>query len=184
MTPSRPDKLIIVTERLRLRPWQESDIAPYSQINQDPLVMQHLRGVRLAEESRQHVADYRESLASYGYGNLAAELLETGQFVGCFGLSNLLDYMPIAPAVDIGWRLDRAFWGQGLASEAARACLADGLNRVGLKRIIAYTSTRNQRSISVMKAIGMTQVPNGDFNHPMIATNDPDCRHVLYEILA
>ena len=56
---------------------------------------------------------------------------------------------------EIGWWLAQAWWGQGLATEAARAGLRDGFERAGLKRIVAVALPANRASIHVMEKLGM-----------------------------
>ena len=58
--------------------------------------------------------------------------------------------------VEIGWAIARERWGEGLATEAARAVLADGFDRVGLPRVIGFSSPDNIASARVMKRLGMT----------------------------
>jgi len=56
---------------------------------------------------------------------------------------------------EIGWWLARHLWGRGLATEAARAALADALNRVGLKSVISIARPENEASIAIMKKLGL-----------------------------
>lgn len=175
---------ILETPRMWLRCWQAGDADPYATMNLDPEVMTFLRGTRSHDESLSHITDYRASLERHGYGNLVAEHKETGQFIGCIGLSDVPDYVPIAPAVDIGWRLRREFWGQGLASEGAKACLDHGLEHMGLKRIIAYTAEANLRSIRVIEKLGMSHAAHCDFDHPLMSATAPYCRQAVYEVYA
>jgi len=66
----------------------------------------------------------------------------------------------------IGWRLVRSAWGQGYATEAARAALLDAFTRVGLTEVLAYTSSDNTRSQSVMTRLGLERTPARDFSAP------------------
>jgi RimJ/RimL family protein N-acetyltransferase len=86
------------------------------------------------------------------------------------------------PAVEVGWRLDRLYWGHGFATEAARATLSDGFGRVGLTEIVSFTVPANERSIRVMERLGMTHDPADDFEHPRLPEGHRLCRHVLYRI--
>jgi RimJ/RimL family protein N-acetyltransferase len=60
-----------------------------------------------------------------------------------------------AAETEIGWWLARAWWGQGLATEAARVALTDGFERAGLNRIVAVALAANRPSIHVMEKLGM-----------------------------
>ena len=86
------------------------------------------------------------------------------------------------PAVEIGWRLDRPWWGHGYASEAARACLEYGFGPLGLTDIVSFTTTKNTRSRAVMERLGMTSDPAEDFDHPAVPEASPVRRHVLYRL--
>ena len=86
------------------------------------------------------------------------------------------------PAVEVGWRLASAYWGQGYATEGARASLEAAFTRLGLDDIVSITVPANARSRRVMERIGMTRDPNGDFDHPRLAEGDPLRRHLLYRI--
>jgi ribosomal-protein-alanine N-acetyltransferase len=86
------------------------------------------------------------------------------------------------PAVEIGWRLARRHQGFGYASEAARAVLAHGFERVGLDEIVSFTVPANTASRRVMEKIGMLRDPAGDFDHPSLPEGSPLRRHVLYRL--
>lgn len=57
--------------------------------------------------------------------------------------------------IEIGWWLARSWWGRGLATEAARAVLRDGFERVGRERIVAIAQPANTASIGIMRKLGM-----------------------------
>ena len=73
---------------------------------------------------------------------------------------------PIAGAPEMGWRLTRATWGQGYATEAAAAAIADGFQRLRFPEILAFTSPTNLRSQAVMRRLGMTRRAELDFDYP------------------
>ena len=86
------------------------------------------------------------------------------------------------PAVEIGWRLAAEHWGHGYATEAARAVLAFGFERLGLPEIVSFTTTANVRSRRVMEKLGMRHSPDDDFMHPLIPDGHPLRPHVLYRL--
>ena len=91
------------------------------------------------------------------------------------------EHLPIAPYTDIGWRLDRAAWGLGYATEAAAAVLRDGFERLGLNEIAAITAKANVRSRAVMERLGMIHDSVSDFDDAALGPNlDP--RTVVYRI--
>jgi ribosomal-protein-alanine N-acetyltransferase len=79
-----------------------------------------------------------------------------------------------------GWRLARPAWGQGYATEAARAAPAHGFTVIGLTEIVSFTAAGNLRSRAVMQRLGMTHNPADDFDHPHLPDCHPLRRHVLH----
>ena len=94
------------------------------------------------------------------------------------------DGMPMAGGIQVGWRIGRKFWGNGYATEAARAALTDGFDQIGASEIIAFTVVHNRPSRAVMERLGMQHDPADDFDHPRIAEGSPLRRHVLYRLTA
>jgi ribosomal-protein-alanine N-acetyltransferase len=86
--------------------------------------------------------------------------------------------------VEIGWRLARSSWGNGYATEAARAVLSFGFEEAGLSEVVSFTTVANQRSRAVMERIGMRRDPADDFDHPGLPLGHPQRPHVLYRIAA
>ena len=151
MTSSDP---AITTDRLTLRPYKDADLAPFAALNADPEVMEFLGGFGLSrEESDEIAAGANASFASDGYGKIAVERREDGEFLGFCGLSREIWY---PDDLEIGWRLARAHWGHGYATESARAWLAYAFDSLGVPRVIAIGDSPNLRSIAVMEKIGLT----------------------------
>ena len=86
------------------------------------------------------------------------------------------------PAVEIGWRIGSQFWRKGYATEAARAALEFGFEKIGLSEIVSFTVPANLRSIGVMEKIGMKRDVAGDFLHPKLPLDHRLSQHVLYRI--
>src|SRR5688500_789139 len=120
------------TPRLQLRQWRPSDREPFAALNADPVVMTHLPAPLTREES-DALADRCERLiAERGWGAWATEIRATGEFIGYVGLHIPRDDLPLSPCVEIMWRLARAQWGQGFATEAARGALRIGFEELAL----------------------------------------------------
>ena len=170
------------TERLVLRQWRQSDREPFALLNADPVVMEHFPGVLSRQESDIAVDRIETHFHEFGYGLWAVESTGEADFIGLVGLSVPTFDAPFMPAVEIGWRLDRAYWGRGFASEAARAALADGFQRIGLGEVVSFTVPANLRSIRVMQRLGMTRDPAEDFEHPRLPQGHRLRHHVLYRL--
>jgi RimJ/RimL family protein N-acetyltransferase len=171
----------INTERLIMRGWRESDVAPWAAMNADPEVRQYLGPPLTAEQAAARMVNYQDDLDRYGFGIWAVEVRASGEFIGFTGLDPVDDGMPFT-GTELGWRLARAAWGHGYATEAALAALRYGFDIMGLPEIVAVTVTRNLRSQAVMRRIGMTTDPAEDFDHPDVE-EDSLRRHVLYRKL-
>jgi len=174
--------MTILTERLLLRTWRESDLAPFAELNADPVVMEHFPATMTREESDAMVARIEASHAENGHCFYAAELRATGEFMGFIGLHRPVWEAHFTPCVEIGWRLARPFWGLGYASEGARVALRHGFDVLGLDEIVAVTVPANERSQAVMRRLGMTRDPADDFDHPRVPQDCPQVRHVLYRL--
>jgi ribosomal-protein-alanine N-acetyltransferase len=174
---------VLVTERLLLRRWRPADLEPFAALNADPEVMEYFPSTLTRAESDALVQRIEAQFDELGYGLWAVEVRETGSFVGFTGLALQTFPAHFTPAVEVGWRLARPAWGQGYASEAARAALTYGFD-AGLDEVVSITSTTNLRSQRVMQRIGMTRDPADDFVHPQRPPGDPLAPHVLYRIRA
>ncbi|MCP2335911.1 GNAT family N-acetyltransferase [Actinomadura rupiterrae] len=172
------------SERLLLRRWRDEDRAPYAALNADPEVMKHFPDVMTREESDAQLDRFDAAIEERGFGFWALEVADTGRFVGVTGLSVPRFTAHFTPTVEIGWRLGRDAWGRGYASEAARRCLDFAFADLELPEVVAFTTVDNDRSRAVMRRIGMTHDPADDFDHPYLAEDHPQRRHVLYRITA
>jgi RimJ/RimL family protein N-acetyltransferase len=172
------------TERLVLREWLPADRTPFAALNADREVMEHFPAVMPRAASDAFADRIAADLAERGWGLWALETRADGAFLGFTGLQPVTFAAPFAPAVEIGWRLARAAWGHGYASEAARAAAAFAFGELGLNELVSFTATTNTRSIAVMERIGMTRDPGGDFDHVRVPEGSPPRRHVLYRLSA
>jgi RimJ/RimL family protein N-acetyltransferase len=171
----------INTERLIMRGWRESDLAPWAAMNADPEVRQYLGPPLTFEQASAWVLTFQDDLDRYGFGFWAVEVRASGEFIGFTGLGTVEEEMPFT-GIEIAWRLARPAWGHGYATEAALAALEYGFDILGLPEIVAVTMALNSRSQALMRRVGMTTDPAEDFD-------DPDVdeaalrRHVVYRKL-
>jgi RimJ/RimL family protein N-acetyltransferase len=173
---------VIVTERLLLREWRDSDLEDFAAINADPAVMEFFPEPYTGERTRRFVERIRERWTELGYGLWAAERKDTGRFIGYVGLWPATFPAHFTPAVEVGWRLAADQWGHGYGTEGARAALTYGFDTLGLEEIVSFTSALNVRSVRVMERLGMRHDVAGDFEHPNVPQGHPTRAHVLYRI--
>lgn len=133
-------------------------------------------------ESDAFVDRILESWSTRGFGLFAVEVPGEARFIGFVGLAYHDFPAPFTPCVEVGWRLARAHWRRGYATEAARESLRFGFDELGLDEIVSMTYRGNLRSRAVMERIGMSHDPADDFDHPRVPAGHPVRPHVLYRI--
>jgi len=168
------------TPRLRLRRWRPEDLNPFAALNADPEVMEHFPSALSREESIATVSRIEKHFEKHGYGLWAVELPGEAPFIGFIFLAVPAFEASFTPCVEIGWRLARPWWGQGFATEGARAVLAHGFESLKLPEIVSFTVPGNTRSRRVMEKLGMRY--SEEFEHPNLPPQHPLCRHVLYRL--
>lgn len=170
------------TARLRLRQWRDEDLEPFAALNADPQVMAHFPALLTRERSDALAAAARARIAERGWGNWAVERRDSGAFIGFVGLSVPRADLPCSPCVEIGWRLAAAHWGQGHATEAARAVLRYGFEILRLPEIVSLTAEGNLRSRAVMHRLGLRESPGEAFEHPGVPEGHALRWHCLYRL--
>jgi RimJ/RimL family protein N-acetyltransferase len=183
--PSGGEGPEIRTERLLLRRWRSEDSEPFARLNADPQVMEYFPATLSREQSDDLIERIERCFRENGFGAWAVEVRGEIPLAGFVGLWPQNDVqLAFAPAVEIGWRLNQASWGRGIATEAATAAVEFGFGELGLGEIVSFTTVENRRSRAVMERLGMTHDPAEDFLHPQIPVDDPLAAHVLYRIKA
>lgn len=168
------------TERLILRQWRRSDLEPFAALNADPEVMALFPAPLGREESDSFVAKAHSVFATYGFGPWAVEVIGGEALVGYVGVQPVTFDAGFEGHMEIGWRLARAHWGQGYATEAARAALVQCLGPGGLDQVVSFTYRGNLRSRAVMERLGMRHHREEDFDHPGLPRGHRLAPHVLY----
>ncbi len=169
---------VLRTERLVLREWRDADRDPFAALNDDPQVMEFLNSRLDRAESDGFVDRIVGRWQQNGFGLWAVEV--DGGFAGYVGLARAHFESSFTPAIEVGWRLARPYWGRGIATEAARASLAYGFEQVGLDEVDSWTAQTNVRSWRVMERLGMRR--DVEFEHPLVPVGSPHRPHVLYRL--
>src|SRR6185437_2759402 len=154
---------IIRTDRLLLRPWNDTDLEPFAQLNADSRVMEYFPSVLSRKESDELAGRICAKLEEQGWGLWAVSIPGVADFIGFIGLAKVTFEAHFTPTVEIGWRLAFDHWGKGYATEGAKAALAYGFKTLNLDEIVSFTAVQNMRSRRVMEKIGMHHVPKDDF---------------------
>ena len=149
------------TRRLLFRDHELRDLEPYCAIESDSIYRSPQRVHDRAELER----SFRESwLRPKTLGLLATIYKATDTYIGRCGLYPFRDDAgaEIKDTANIGFYLARPFWGQGLATEAARAFVQYGFETLGLRRIVAGINAENVASISVVQKLGFSLTRSGE----------------------
>ena len=170
------------THRLLLQEWSPAARDALADVSADPAVMEFFPSVLDRARSDALVDRIEAGFAQHGFGLWAVQRRDTGEFIGFTGLHVMTADRPLAGQVEVGWRLARSVWGQGLATEAARAALGYGFETAGLAEVMSMTARINVRSWRVMERLGMLRDRTSDFDHPMLPLGDPLRRHVVHRI--
>jgi len=175
-------KDILQTARLILRRWCDADHKPFAHMNADPRVMEFFASTLSREQSDSLIKKIEAHFRQHGFGPYAAELRSSGKFAGFVGLSVPSFKTRFTPCVEVGWRIAPELWGQGLATEGARAVVDHGFQVLRLKEIVSFTVPANLRSRLVMEKLGMTHNPADDFDHPQLPPGHLLRRRMLYRL--
>lgn len=176
---------MLTTKRLYLRQWVADDFSIFAEMSDNSEVMRYFPKVLSSQESKQMAQKCQQLIEDKGWGFWAVSLKggseNNNRFIGMVGLNKVHAKMPFAPNVEIAWRLHKDYWGQGYATEAARASLTFAFETLELDEVVAFTAVMNKHSQLIMQRIGMTDT-QANFYHPMLDSNHRLAEHVLYKI--
>lgn len=158
----------LVTARLRLRQFAESDLDAYAALCADPEVMRYIAdGATLdREQTWRQIAMFLGHWTLRGYGLFAIEPRLGGPMIGFAGLWHPEGW----PGVEFGWRLARSAWGHGYATEAAVAARDWAFGTLSLDRFVSVIDQDNARSIRVAEKLGgaFERRLGGDDDHRLL----------------
>jgi RimJ/RimL family protein N-acetyltransferase len=173
---------IIETPRLLLGTWLPADRDLFREINADPKVMEFFPFRRSYEEADAVLGRLNGMLTEDGLGFYSIVLKQSAEPMGFCGLShpNLPGIFP-DQTVEVGWRLATRFWGNGYATEAAKALLDHAFAAKGLDAVVSFAVEANRRSTGVMQRLGLHRIREFDFDHPRVPETHPHLRrHIVY----
>ena len=175
------DKYLFTSERLGFRNWLDSDIAKMIDISSDPDVMEFFPAIATKTQTIEFINRMKLMYIKKGYCYFAVDYLKDESFIGFIGLCYQTYESQFTPSVDIGWRLNKKYWNNGLATEGAKKCLDYAFNVIELESIISTTPIINIKSIRVMEKIGMEKLT--EFKHPRIKSDNKLSDFICYEII-
>ncbi|MDP9046010.1 MAG: GNAT family N-acetyltransferase [Pseudomonadota bacterium] len=151
---------VLTTARLRLEPCTDSHVPGLNAMNADPEVMRYISGrPETVDETRAMVERVKQRWIEFGYSWWSLLDRASGELVGAGCLQNLRRQASLVPdpacPLEIGWRLRRDRWGQGLATEAAQAIVGFAFEVVRADELYAVCDPDNAASAKVMQRLGM-----------------------------
>ena len=149
------------TERLILREIVEEDAEGMFLMNSDPEVMKYLGKVTNSQiaDAVNDIHAIRRQYIDNGIGRWAMEEKSSGRFIGWTGLKLVREPTNGHTGFyDLGYRMIRAFWGKGFATESARAALIYGFNVLKPDTIYGRAETGNHASLHVLKKCGLAYI--------------------------
>jgi RimJ/RimL family protein N-acetyltransferase len=170
----------IRTERLIMRRWRESDREPFAALNGDAETMRYFPSTLSRAESDAMIDRIEGLFDGQGYGLWALEVAGDGEFIGFAGLNPMPAGLPGAGGLEVGYRLSRAAWHRGYATEAARAAVDVAFCGAGKAEIFSMTAVLNEPSQAVMRRLGLAEFAR--FDHSRIPEGSPLRPHVVYRL--
>lgn len=175
------DKYLFASDRLGFRNWRADDLAAMTQINTDPEVMEFLPFLQDEPKTLEFIGRMQTQFSKSGFCYFAVERLDTNELIGFIGMMEQTYPADFTPCVDIGWRLAKTQWGNGFASEGARACLTYAAEILKIKEIYSIAPKINLNSEKVMQRIGMQKVT--EFKHSLLGDYPHLENCVLYKYI-
>lgn len=145
--------IVCQTSRLLLRHFTMDDLASLDTMHSDPEVVRFIGGVKTLEQTRARLKVWLEEYQRYGFSKWAVVLRSSGELIGRCGLS--LEQIDGIPEWELGWTFARAHWGNGYATEAAKAAMEHSFNVLALKRLISLIRPGNASSVRVAERLSM-----------------------------
>ncbi len=173
---------LFTSARLGFRNWKEEDKIPFAAMCADPAVMEFFPSVLTKEETNHMIKRMQLEFEEHQTTFFAVDLLESQEFIGFIGLLHKKTACDFAetPCMEIGWRLKKAAWGNGYATEGALRCLQYSKEVLNFSTVYSITPIPNVKSERIMKKIGMHKT--GEFDHPKLQKETWLTRHVIYKI--
>lgn len=176
-------KVFLETERLLLRRFTKADASNLFDLDGDPAVMRFLTGgkptsrAEILTDVLPRFLDYRERFPGFGFW--AAVEKSSGEFPGWFEFRPTQDGIP--DEVELGYRLKRAAWGKGYATEGSRALIREGFAELGVRRVFAQTMAVNAASRRVMEKTGLVYVRtfHEDWTDPIEGSEHGEVEYAL-----
>lgn len=152
--------LILETDRLLFRPFGLSDAEAYFEMDKNPEVHKYLwqKPYTNISEIYDYIAMVRQQYIEHNIGRFSTILKETNELIGWTGIKYVTAHVENGNTnfYDYGYRLNERFWNKGYATEASKAWLDYGFNKMKIDKMNAYTHAQNGASNHVLQKVGFS----------------------------
>lgn len=159
---------IIEIDSIFLRPFCMDDIEPFAKICANPNVMRYIGdGKPVNHDSiAKKISEWIELYEKQKYGLMALVMQETNELIGfCGFIHQIVDEIEY---IELGYRLDEAYWGKGIATKAAVAVRDYAFNVLNIPMLISIIHHQNDASKRVAKKVGMRLMKQTNFKHVLV----------------
>jgi len=159
---------IIETERILLRPFCIDDIAPFAKICANPNVMRYIADGKPVSRDiiAEKIPEWIELYEKQKYGLMALVMRKTKELIGFCGFIH--QTVDGDEYIELGYRLDEAYWGKGIATEAAVAVRDYAFSVLEIPMLISIIHHQNDASKRVAKKVGMRLMKKTDFKNVLV----------------
>ncbi|RYF20448.1 MAG: N-acetyltransferase [Flavobacteriales bacterium] len=159
-------QFLLETERLILREFRNEDVTGMFELNSNPEVQMYVGNKPIASLSQamDEINFIQDQYLKNGVGRLAVIAKETGDFLGWGGLKLITEEMNGRKNFyELGYRFIPKYWGNGYATEVAKASINYGFEKFKLDTIYAITDLENQASKNVLQKVGFNATEIFDY---------------------
>ena len=144
---------VLESPRLTFRHLAPGDLGDLAELHADPRVMRYMGGVRTRDETWESLQRIRRGYGEHRFGLYATMLKSNGKFIGRCGFIRWS--IEGRPEIEVAYALTGEHWGQGLATEAARALVRFGFVQLKAERLISLIHPENASSVRVAEKAGL-----------------------------
>ncbi|MEO9964751.1 MAG: GNAT family N-acetyltransferase [Reichenbachiella sp.] len=147
---------LITTDRTYLQSPDKLTIEQVRMLDIDPDIMRFITDgkPKTGDQSKQWLETKLREYQKNGYGLMPAYLNCNNEFIGWAGIKHLEN----TPKIEVGYRLHKDFWGQGLATEITLAVIEYARHQLGINELVAITALENEASKNVLRKCGFEYV--------------------------
>jgi len=153
------------TERCIIRDLEDFDLEGLFDLDSNPKVHKFLGNspISTKKEAQEIIENIRSKYQKFGIGRWAIQDKITNDFIGWTGFKHEEKLRPDRVYTDIGYRLREKYWGKGIGTETALACLNYGFEALNLEEVCGCADTNHIASNTILRKIGLNYIEDFRF---------------------